>query len=77
MNKKEKALNDLAILTLDLEKELNKIDEVELEIENKLTTIKNLTDTIEIEIMNSEIKNLLDWWKENTGYDYEIYASRN
>lgn len=72
MNKKEKALNDLAILTLDLEKELNKIDEVELEIENKLTTIKNLTDTIEIEIMNSEIKNLLDWWKENTGYDYEI-----
>jgi len=72
MNKKEKALNDLAILTLDLEKELNKIDEVELEIENKLTTIKNLTDIIEIKIMNSEIKNLLDWWKENTGYDYDI-----
>jgi hypothetical protein len=72
MNKKEKALNDLAILSIDLEKQLNKIDEVELEIENKLNKIKNLTDSIEIKLMNSEIKNLLDWWKENTGYDYDI-----
>jgi hypothetical protein len=72
MNRKEKALKDLAILSLDLEKELNKIDEVELEIENKLNKIKNLTDPNEIKLMNSEIKNLLDWWKENTGYDYDI-----
>lgn len=72
MNRKEKALNDLSILALDLAEKLNKIDEVELEIENKLNKIKNLTDPVEIELMNAEIKNLLDWWKENTGYDYDI-----
>jgi hypothetical protein len=69
--KKEKTL-DLSHLALDLAEQLNKIDEVELEIENKLNKIKNLTDPVEIELMNVEIKNLLDWWKENTGYDYEI-----
>ena len=70
--KKEKALKDLSLLVLDLAEQLNKIDEVELEIENKLNKIKNLTDPVEIKLMNVEIKNLLDWWKENTGYDYEI-----
>jgi len=72
MNRKEKAINDLSILALDLEEQLNKIDEAELEIENKLNKIKNLTDPVEIKLMNTEIKNLLDWWKENTGYDYDI-----
>jgi hypothetical protein len=72
MNKKEKALKDLSILASILAEQLSKIDEVELEIENKLNKIKTLTDPVEIELMNVEIKNLLDWWKENTGYDYDI-----
>jgi len=72
MNKKEKALKDLSILASILAEQLSKIDEVELEIENKLNKIKTLTDPVEIGLMNVEIKNLLDWWKENTGYDYDI-----
>ena len=72
MNKKEKALKDLSILASILAEQLSKIDEVELEIENKLNKIKTLTDPVEIELMNVEIKNLLDWWRENTGYDYDI-----
>jgi hypothetical protein len=70
--KKGKAIKDLSHLALDLSEQLNQIDEVELEIETKLNKVKNLTDPIEIKLINSEIKNLLDWWKENTGYDYEI-----
>jgi hypothetical protein len=72
MKLQEKAIKDLSHLALDLAEQLNQIDEVELEIENKLKKVKNLTDPVEIKLMNVEIKNLLDWWKENTGYDYDI-----
>jgi hypothetical protein len=63
---------ELDILALDLQQQLNQIDEVELQIESKLSEIKELKDTEKIQSMNEEIKNLLDWWKEHTGYDYEI-----
>lgn len=72
MNKREKALYDLSILTQDLASQLQEIDDVEIEIEAKLKKIKNLKDGYKIEVMNSELKILLDWWKEKTGYDYEI-----
>ena len=65
-------MKELDILVLDLQQQLNQIDEVESQIEGKLSEIKNLKDPVEIQSMNEEIKNLLDWWKEHTGYDYEI-----
>lgn len=65
-------MKSLDILVLDLQQQLNQIDEVESQIESKLSEIKNLKDPAKIQSMNQEIKNLLDWWKENTGYDYEI-----
>lgn len=65
-------MKELDILALDLQQQLNQIDEVELQIESKLSEIKNLKDPAKIQSMNQEIKNLLDWWKEHTGYDYEI-----
>ena len=65
-------MKELDILVLDLQQQLNQIDEVELKIESKLSEIKNLKEPVEIQSMNEEIKNLIDWWKEHTGYDYEI-----
>ena len=65
-------MKELDIALLDLQQQLNQIDEVELKIESKLSEIKNLKDPVEIQSMNEEIKNLIDWWKEHTGYDYEI-----
>lgn len=65
-------MKELDILVLDLQQQLNQIDEVESQIEGKLFEIKNLKDPVEIQSMNEEIKDLLAWWKEHTGYDYEI-----
>lgn len=65
-------MKELDILLLDLQQQLNQIDEVESQIEGKLSEIKNLKDPVEIQSMNEEIKDLLTWWKEHTGYDYEI-----
>jgi peptidoglycan hydrolase CwlO-like protein len=65
-------MKELDILVLDLQQKLNQIDEVESQIEGKLSEIKNLKDPVEIQSMNEEIKDLLTWWKEHTGYDYEI-----
>lgn len=65
-------MKSLDILVLDLQQQLNQIDEVESQIESKLNEIKNLKDPVQIKSMNDELKKLIDWWKENTGYDYEI-----
>ena len=65
-------MKELDILVLDLQQQLNQIDEVESQIEGKLSEIKNLKDPVEIQSMNEEINDLLAWWKEHTGYDYEI-----
>lgn len=65
-------MKSLDMLALDLQQQLNQIDEVESQIESKLNEIKNLKDPVQIQSMNDELKKLIDWWKENTGYDYEI-----
>jgi hypothetical protein len=62
----------LTFLALDLSRQLQEIDDKEIEIELKLNEIKEEKDPNRINELNREIEVLLQWWKEMTDMDYEI-----